>query len=114
MVALHYLKYTHNLSDDDVVTAWVENLYWQHFSGMKYFEHKVPIHPLSMSRWRKRIGDADAQQLLHETIEAGLKLKAVRVFMLKRINADTTVQEKEVRFPTDSRLYDRARHRLMD
>jgi IS5 family transposase len=114
MVALHYLKYTHNLSDEDVVAGWVENPYWQHFSGMQHFEHKVPIHPSSMCRWRKRIGDAGAEQLLQETIEAGLKLKAVKAFMLKRINVDTTVQEKEVRFPTDARLYDRARQRLVD
>jgi len=112
MVALHYLKYTHNLSDEEVVAGWVENPYWQHFSGMKYFEHKMPIHPSSMCRWRKRIGDAGAEQLLQETIEAGLKLKAVKAHQLKRINVDTTVQEKEVRFPTDARLYDRARERL--
>ncbi|MBW2054014.1 MAG: transposase, partial [Deltaproteobacteria bacterium] len=30
MVALHYLKYTHNLSDEEVVAAWVENPYWQY------------------------------------------------------------------------------------
>ena len=114
MVALHYLKYTHNLSDDDVVAGWVENPYWQHFSGMKWFEHKVPIHPSSMSRWRKRIGDAGAEQLLKQTIEAGLKLKAVKPHQLKRVNVDTTVQEKDVRFPTDARLYDRARQRLVD
>jgi transposase, IS5 family len=114
MVALHYLKYTHNLSDTDVVEAWVENPYWQHFSGMKFFEHKMPIHPSSMSRWRKRIGEAGAEKLLQQTIEAGLKLKAVKPFMLKRVNVDTTVQEKEVRFPTDARLYDRARQRLVD
>ncbi len=114
MVALHYLKYTHNLSDEDVVAGWVENPYWQHFSGMKYFEHAMPIHPSSMCRWRKRIGDAGAEELLQETIEAGLKLKAVKAFMLKRINVDTTVQEKEVRFPTDARLYERARKRLVD
>ena len=59
------------------------------------------------------MGDTGAEQLLKETIEAGLKLKAVKAFMLKRINVDTTVQEKEVRFPTDSRLYDRARQRLV-
>lgn len=113
MVALHYLKYTHNLSDDDVVAGWVENPYWQYFSGMKWFEHEVPIHPSSMSRWRKRIGDAGAEQLLKQTIEAGLKLKAIKQFQLKRVNVDTTVQEKEVRFPTDARLYDRARQRLV-
>lgn len=112
MVALHYLKYTHNLSDYDVVSGWVENPYWQYLSGMKYFEHKPPINPSSMTRWRKRIGDAGAEELLKETIEAGLKLKAVKPTQLRRVNVDTTVQEKEFRFPTDARLYERARHRL--
>ena len=114
MVALHYLKYTHNLSDEDVVATWVENPYWQYFSGMKWFEHELPINPSSMTRWRKRIGEAGAEELLKETIKAGLKLKAVKAFQLKRVNIDTTVQEKEIRFPTDARLYDRARQRLVD
>ena len=113
MVALHYLKYTYNLSDEDVVEAWVENPYWQSFSGMKFFEHEAPIDPSSMTRWRKRIGEAGAEELLKETIHAGLKTKAVKVFQLKRVNVDTTVQEKEVRFPTDARLYDRARQRIV-
>lgn len=113
MVALHYLKYTHNLSDEEVVAIWVENPYWQYFSGMKWFEHKIPINPSSMTRWRKRIGDAGAEELLKETIQAGLKLKAVTVQQLTRVNVDTTVQEKEIRFPTDGRLYDRARQRLV-
>jgi IS5 family transposase len=112
MVALHYLKYAHNLSDEDVVSGWVENPYWQYFSGMRYFEHKLPIHPSSMTRWRKRIGDAGAEDLLKETIESGLKLKAVKPSQLMRVNVDTTVQEKEIRFPTDARLYERARQRL--
>ena len=42
MVALHYLKYQLDLSDEDVVAAWVENPYRQHFSGMKYFQHRMP------------------------------------------------------------------------
>ena len=113
MVALHYLKYTHNLSDEGVVEGWVENPYWQYFSGMKYFQHEVPIHPTSMTRWRKRIGEAGAEDLLKETIEAGLKLKAVKKTQLKRVNIDTTVQEKDIRFPTDARLYDRARELLV-
>lgn len=33
MVALHYLKYTHDLSDEETVVVWVENPYWQYFSG---------------------------------------------------------------------------------
>lgn len=114
MVALHYLKYTHNLSDEEVVACWVENPYWQYFSGMKWFEHEVPIDPSSMTRWRKRIGEAGAEGLLRETLEAGLKIKAVKPHQLKRVNVDTTVQEKEIRFPTDARLYDRARQRLVE
>jgi len=114
MVALHYLKYTFNLSDEDVVEGWVENPYWQSFSGMKFFEHEAPIDSSSMTRWRKRIGEAGAEELLKETIQAGLKLKAVTPHQLKRVNVDTTVQEKEVRFPTDARLYDRVRQRLVN
>jgi IS5 family transposase len=113
MVSLHYLKYTYNLSDEDVVAGWVENPYWQYLSGMKFFEHEPPIDPSSMTRWRKRIGEAGAEQLLKETIAAGLKLKAIKPHHLKRVNVDTTVQEKDIRFPTDGRLYDRARQRLV-
>jgi IS5 family transposase len=113
LVALHYLKYTFNLSDEDVVAAWVENPYWQHFSGNQYFEHTAPMDPTVMSRFRKRIGEAGAEELLKETIEAGLKLKTIKPHHLKRVNVDTTVQEKEVRYPTDARLYNRARERLV-
>mmetsp|Transcript_482 Transcript_482/g.319 ORF Transcript_482/g.319 Transcript_482/m.319 type:complete len:451 (+) Transcript_482:653-2005(+) len=114
MVSLHYLKYTYNLSDEDVVSGWIENPYWQYLSGMRFFGHKPPINPSSMTRWRVRIGEAGAEELLKETIAAGLKIKAVKPHQLKRINIDTTVQEKDIRFPTDARLYDRARQRLVD
>ena len=50
MVALHYLKYTHNLSDEDVVAGWVENPYWQYLSGMKWFGHDLPVNPSCMTR----------------------------------------------------------------
>jgi IS5 family transposase len=113
MVSLHFLKYRHNLSDEDVLSGWLENPYWQYLGGMKFFEHTFPIDPSSMTRWRNRIGEAGAEALLKETIEAGLKLKAVKPSQLARINVDTTVQEKDIRFPTDARLYDRARERLV-
>src|SRR5512145_825464 len=32
MVALHYLKYTFDLSDEAVVEGWVQNPYWQYLS----------------------------------------------------------------------------------
>jgi len=113
MVALHYLKYQLDLSDEDVVAAWVENPYWQHFSGMKYFQHRMPIDPSSMTRWRKRLGDAGAEHMLRATIEAGIGMRVIGPAELKRINVDTTVQTKAIRFPTDARLYQRMRERLV-
>ena len=113
MVALHFLKYQTDLSDEDVVAGWVENPYWQHFSGMRYFQHAMPIDPSSMTRWRKRLGEAGAEQMLRETIEAGMRMKAIRPAELQRLNVDTTVQTKAIRFPTDARLYHRMRERLV-
>jgi IS5 family transposase len=74
MLALHYLKAAFSLSDEDVVRGWVENPYWQSFSGMKFFEHEAPIDPSSMTRWRKRMGEAGAGDLLRKAIECGLKI----------------------------------------
>lgn len=113
MVALHYLKYQHDLSDEAVVAGWVENPYWQHFSGRQYFEHQMPIDPSSMTRWRKRLGEAGAEAMLKATIDTAVKMKAMGVSQLTHVNVDTTVQTKAVRYPTDARLYDRARQRLV-
>ncbi len=43
MVGLQYLKHVYGLSDDQVVMRWVENPYWQHFSGAVYFQAS-PAH----------------------------------------------------------------------
>jgi len=113
MVALHYLKYQHDLSDEDVVAAWAENPYWQHFSGERYFQHRLPVDASSMTRWRGRLGEAGAEQMLRETIAAGIKMRVIRPADLKRINVDTTVETKAIRYPTDARLYHRCRERLV-
>ncbi len=58
MAALLYQKHVYALSDEDVVERWVENPYWQHFSGERYFRHELPCDPSSLVRWRQRIGEA--------------------------------------------------------
>lgn len=113
LVALHYLKYQHDLRDELVLAHWLENAYWQHFSGERYFQHRLPIDASSMTRWRQRLGEAGAEQMLRETIAAGIKMGCIRAAQLKRINVDTTVQTKAVRYPTDARLYHRSRERLV-
>src|SRR5690625_2773909 len=67
-----------------------------------------------MTRWRARVGDAGAEEMLKETIAAGLRLKLSKPTQLARVNVDTTVQEKNIRYPTDARLLSRARERVVD
>ncbi|MDD2636820.1 MAG: transposase [Bacteroidales bacterium] len=42
MVGLLLLRHISNLSDESVVARWLENPYWQYFSGNKYFKPKSP------------------------------------------------------------------------
>jgi len=113
MVGLQYLKHSYGLSDDEVVLRWVENPYWQYFCGEEYFQHQIPIDPSSMSRFRRRIGEAGCEKILRVSIEAGLESKTIRRNDLRRVTVDTTVQEKAVGFPTDSKLLNRSRERLV-
>jgi len=113
MVGLHYLKYTYDLSDEEIVRGYTENPYWQYFCGGRYFEHGLPFDPSSMSYWRKRVKEAGAEQMLSESIQSTMRLKMIGAHQLKRINVDTTVQPKNIRFPTDVRLYERMRERLV-
>lgn len=113
IAGLHYLKHTYGLSDEQVVRRWSENPYWQYFCGETYFQHELPVNPSSLTRWRQRLGESGVESLLSATIEAAVEAKAVRARDLKRVTVDTTVQEKAIAFPTDSKLYHRARERLV-
>jgi len=113
IAGLHYLKHTYRLSDEQVVQRWAENPYWQYFCGEIYFQHELPLNPSSLTRWRQRLGDQGMELLLGATIDAAITSKAVKRRDVKRVTVDTTVQEKAIAFPTDSRLYNRARERLV-
>src|SRR6056297_1087569 len=84
VAGLMYLQHLHGLSDDAVVARWVENPYYQHFTGETFFQHQPPIHPSSLSRWRDRIGDEGAEWLLTKTIEAGRSSGVVKDDSLSR------------------------------
>ena len=104
---------TYGLSDDAVVARWVENPYFQHFTGETFFQHHAPIHPSSLSRWRGRIGEEGVEWLLTKTIEAGRASGAVTPRSLAEIAVDTTVMEKAIAHPTDGRLCEKARRSLV-
>ncbi len=108
-----YLQHLHRLSDEAVVARWVENPYFQHFTGEIFFQHQPPIHPSSLSRWRDRIGDEGAEWLLTKTIEAGRSSGVVDDDSLSHVSIDTTVMEKNIAYPTDARLYEKARAKIV-
>ncbi len=114
VAGLLYLQHAFRLSDEAVVARWVENPYYQHFTGETFFQHRPPIDPTSLTRWRKRIGEAGVEGMLAKTIEAGRRSGAVEDASLDEVAVDTTVMEKNIAHPTDSRLYERARAQLVD
>jgi len=66
-----------------------------------------------MTRWRKRLRKNGTEKMLTESIKPGLKEGFIRRTDLKRVNIDTTVQKKNIRYPTDARLYDRLRKKIV-
>jgi len=114
MVGLHYLKFAFNESDESLVARWVENPYWQYFCGYTHMQHECPIHPTSMTKWRNRLGARRLEKLLEETIDLAVREKHLPKNDLARVTVDTTVQEKNITFPTDSKLLYKAIGKLGD
>ena len=114
MVALHYLKAAFKESDESVVEKWKQNPYWQYFCGEKEFQHSYPCDHSTLSRWRDRVKEKGLEKLLEETIRCGLDTKVLTRHQVKRVNVDTTVQEKAVSYPTDAKLYHRMREKLVE
>lgn len=113
VAGLLYLQHTFACSDEALIWTWVENPYWQHFCGETWFQHEPPIDPSSLSRWRKRIGEEGVEWLLTQTIEAARKARVIKAASLEKVIVDTTVMEKAIAYPTDSRLLERGRQHLV-
>lgn len=113
MAGLAILKHMQNLSDEALCAHWVENPYFQFFCGEEFFRHELPFDRSSMTRWRQRMGPERLDALVQESLAVALKTKALRVADCAEVIVDTTVQEKAAAFPTDARLTDRARTRLV-
>ena len=100
MTALLLLKHIRNLSDESVVEQWSENAYYQYFSGEQTFTANPPCEASELVHFRNRIGAEGVELILKESIringKGGKEDKA---------SIDTTVQEKNITYPTDSKLH---------
>ena len=90
----------YNLSDESVVQHWSENPYYQHFSGAESFSWELPCDSTDLVYFRRRIGESGVEQILKMSMEIHGKLSRE-----KEVLIDTTVQEKNITFPTDTKLY---------
>ena len=103
MIGMFLLKDTYTLSDEDVWERWVHDPYFQYFTGEEFFQHELPHERSGMSHWRKRVG-GHLDILLAETLRIADDIGALKKSDLARVTIDTTVQPKNIAFPTDARL----------
>ena len=102
MVGLILLKHIYNLSDESVVDRWIENPYWQYFSGERIFQTQKPFDPTEFIHFRNRIGKEGAEKLLKLSVQLFGKEAQE-----KEVLIDSTVQEKNITYPTDAKLHKR-------
>jgi transposase, IS5 family len=103
MVALLILKHVRNLSDENLVEHWSENLYFQYFSGEQFFQPNIPCVPTELVAFRQRIGEEGVELILKESIRVNDPPEDGSGDVV--VSVDTTVQEKNITYPTDDKLY---------
>jgi len=102
-IGLLLLKHIYGLSDEGVCERWVHDPYFQHFTGEEFFQHEFAHERSDLSHWRKRLGDK-LEMLLAESLRVAHASGALRTRDLARVTVDTTVQPKNITFPTDAKL----------
>jgi IS5 family transposase len=102
IVGLILLKQMYNLGDETVVERYLENPYWQHFCGEIYFQYKLPFDPSDFVHFRKRIGEEGMTKIFKQSIHLFGEDTIHRE--VKEVRVDTTVQQKNITFPTDRKL----------
>jgi len=103
VIGLLLLKHIFALSDEGVCERWVYDPYFQYFTGAEFFQHEFPHERSDLSHWRKRLGDK-VELLLAESLRVAHESGALRTKDLARVTVDTTVQPKNITFPTDAKL----------
>jgi len=113
LAGLAILKHTYDFSDEVLCEQWVENPYYQYFCGEEFFQHRLVFDRSSLTRWRNRMGEERLTALIPESLSVATRTRAIKPSKLSRVIVDTTVQPKNVAFPTDAKLLNRAREKLV-
>ncbi len=113
VAGLLYLQHAFAVSDEVLCVRWLENPYWQYFCGEVYFQHQFPCHPTSLTKWRNRLGKAGCEALLAQTIQCAQSAGFLNDKQCQEVIVDTTVQEKNITFPTDTKLLEKLRQKLV-
>ncbi|WP_321479402.1 IS5 family transposase [uncultured Bacteroides sp.] len=103
MCGLLILKHLRNLSDESVVEQWSENAYFQYFCGMQEFVPSFPCNSSELVHFRKRIGEKGIELILCESIRVNDDKSDDEHHGTAFI--DSTVQEKNITYPTDTKLH---------
>lgn len=103
MTSLLILKYLYNLSDEGLVEEqWEMNPYFQYFGGITSVQWGQPCAASDLVHFRKRIGKEGVEKILKHSIDLHGKDGQD-----KHTSIDTTVQEKNITYPTDAKLHKR-------
>lgn len=103
MCGLLILKHLRNVSDESVVLQWSENAYYQYFCGQLEFTPKSPCDASELVHFRNRIGAQGMEIILAESIRVNTEDDDEDHFKMAFI--DSTVQEKNITYPTDAKLH---------
>jgi IS5 family transposase len=99
MVGLLLLKQLFNESDESVIDRWIENPYWQYFTGETYFQHTKPFDPTDFVLFRRRVGQEGMEKILTMSLKLHPGSEKDEI-----VQMDTTCQEKNITYPTDQKL----------
>lgn len=67
-----------------------------------------------MVKFRRLLGEEGVEELLAQTVNLAVSLKLIPASALATVVVDSTVQEKAVAHPTDSKLLETARCKLVE